>query len=72
MDGSRGATMRIGKQELRDLIEDLPEEVEINEMLYRIYLRSELAEAEEDVRAGRVVTHEEVEAETARWLRGRR
>lgn len=60
--------MRIGKQALRDLIEDLPEEVEIDEVLYRVYLRGKLEEAEEDARAGRVVSHEEVEAETARWF----
>lgn len=60
--------MRIGKQVLRDLIEDLPEEVEIDELLYRVYLRVKLEEAEEDLRAGRVFSHKEVEAETARWF----
>ncbi|HEV2851211.1 MAG TPA: hypothetical protein VHC97_00250 [Thermoanaerobaculia bacterium] len=60
--------MRIGKQELHKLVEDLPEQVEIDEVLYRLYLREKLDAAEEDVRDGRVVTHEEVVAETAKWF----
>lgn len=38
------------------------------EALYRAYLKVELAKAEEDVQAGRLASHEEVEAETARWF----
>ncbi len=47
--------MRIAKQELHKLIEDLPEHVEIDEVLYRLYLREKLDAAEEDVREGRLV-----------------
>jgi predicted transcriptional regulator len=61
--------MRIEKQQLRSLIEELPEEsVEMDEVLYRLYLLGKLEAAEEDVRAGRVLTQEEVEAETAKWF----
>jgi putative addiction module component (TIGR02574 family) len=43
-------TMRIGKQALRDLVEDLPEEVEIDDVLDRIYLLESLeTKAEEGV-----------------------
>lgn len=60
--------MRIDKQELHKIVEDLPEPVEMDEVLYRLYLREKLNAAEDDVRAGRVVTHEEVVAETAKWF----
>lgn len=60
--------MRIAKQELHKLVEDLPEQVEIDEVLYRLYLREKLDAAEEDVREGRLVTHEDVVAETAKWF----
>lgn len=50
-------TMRIGKQALRELIEDLPEEeVEIDEVLHRVYLRGKPEAAEEDIRADRLLS----------------
>lgn len=60
--------MRIAKHELQQLVEDLPEQVEVDEVLYRLYLREKLITAEEDVRTGRVLSHEEVVAETAKWF----
>jgi len=60
--------MRIERQELLRLVEDLPEQVEIEEVLYRLYLREKLEAAENDVREGRILSHEDVVAETARWF----
>ena len=45
--------------------EDLPGQDEVG---YRLYLREKLDAAEEDVREGRLVTHQEVVAETSRWF----
>jgi hypothetical protein len=67
--GQEEHPMRIDKQELHQIVEDLPEPVEMDEVLYRLYLREKLNAAEEDVREGRVVTHEEVVAETAKWFK---
>ena len=47
---------------------DSPEPVDPEDLSYRLYLMEKLNAAEEDVRAGRVLTHEEVVAETARWF----
>lgn len=60
--------MRIDKEELHRIVEDLSEPVEMDEVLYRLYLREKLDAAEEDAREGRVVTHEDVVAETAKWF----
>ncbi len=60
--------MLIGKKELHKLVEDLPEQVEIDEVFYRLYLREKLDAAEEDIREGRLVAHEDVVAETAKWF----
>ncbi len=59
--------MTIAKKKLLELIHDLPEEVEIDEIMYRLYLRQKLEEAEKDVHAGRLTPHEEVVKETSRW-----
>lgn len=60
--------MRIAKTQLIKLVEDLPETVEIEDVLYRLALRERLETAEEDVRQGRVLSEAEVEAEIARWF----
>lgn len=53
---------------LHKLAEDLPEHIEIAEVFCQLYLREKLNAAEQDVREGRVVTHEEVVAEMAMWF----
>jgi len=44
--------MTIAKQKVFELIKDLPEEVDIDEIIYRLYLRQKLESAEKDVREG--------------------
>lgn len=60
--------MTITKNEILELIKDLPEEIDIDEIIYRLYLRQKLEGAEKDVREGRVVSHEEVVKETSKWF----
>ncbi|MDA8339005.1 MAG: hypothetical protein M0Z70_06875 [Nitrospiraceae bacterium] len=60
--------MTIAKQEVFELIKDLPDEVDIDEIIYRLYLRQKLESAEKDVREGRLVSHEEVVKETSKWF----
>jgi hypothetical protein len=61
--------MTIAKQQIFELIKDLPEEVDIEEIIYRLYLRQKLEVAEKDVREGRVISHEEVVKETSKWFK---
>lgn len=60
--------MRIAKAQLIKLVEDLPEDMEIEDVLYRLALRDRLEAAEEDIREGRVLSEDEVKAEIARWF----
>ncbi|CAG1770277.1 hypothetical protein BAC3_00923 [uncultured bacterium] len=60
--------MTITKHQVIELIRDLPEEVDIDEIIYRLYLRQKLEAAEKDVREGRVISHEEVIRETSKWF----
>ncbi|GBE17412.1 hypothetical protein BMS3Abin15_01257 [bacterium BMS3Abin15] len=61
--------MTITKQQVLEIVKDLPEEVDIDEIMYRLYLRQKLEAAEKDVREGRVVSHEEVVKETSKWFK---
>jgi len=47
----------------RELIEQLPDEATWEEILYTLYVRQQVEAGLEDVAAGRVTPHEEVEAE---------
>lgn len=60
--------MTIAKQQVFELIKDLPEEVDVDEIMYRLYLRQKLETAEKDVRKGRIISHEEVVRETSKWF----
>ncbi|GBD95169.1 hypothetical protein BMS3Abin06_00032 [bacterium BMS3Abin06] len=61
--------MTITKQQVLEIVKDLPDEVDIDEIMYRLYLRQKLEAAEKDVREGRVVSHEEVVKETSKWFK---
>ena len=61
--------MTITKQQVLEIVKDLPDEVDIDEIIYRLYLRQKLEAAEKDVREGRVVSHEEVVKETSKWFK---
>ncbi len=61
--------MTITKQQVLEIVKDLPEEVDIDEIMYRLYLRQKLEAAEKDVREGKVVSHEAVVKETTKWFR---
>jgi predicted transcriptional regulator len=61
--------MTIAKQQVLDLLKDLPEQVDIDEVIYRLYLRQKIELAEQDVREGRLVSHAEVVKETSKWFK---
>ncbi|MGB7000557.1 MAG: hypothetical protein WBE22_00830 [Halobacteriota archaeon] len=61
--------MIIAKQQVIDMIEDLPERIDVDELMYRLYLREKLEAAEEDVREDRLISHEEVVKETTKWFK---
>jgi predicted transcriptional regulator len=62
--------MHTAKQEAAALIASLADDVSIEEIQYRLHVLRRIREGLEDVEAGRVVSHEEVEADLARWLGG--
>ena len=59
--------MTIAKQQVLELMKELPEEVDVDDIIYRLYLRQKLEASEKDVREGNVVSHEEVLKETSKW-----
>jgi predicted transcriptional regulator len=62
--------MQIARAQLFKLVENLPEEVELEEVLFRLALRQKLDAAEEDIQEGRLLSEQEVDAEIAGWFAG--
>jgi predicted transcriptional regulator len=61
--------MIIAKRQVLDMIKDLPEQIDVDELIYHLYLRQKLEAAEKDVREGRLISHEEVVKETSKWFK---
>jgi len=61
--------MTIGKDEVLKLVNQFADQVDVEELIYRLYLLEKLKAAEEDIAAGRTLSPEEVRARAATWRR---
>ena len=56
------------KEEVRRLLDTLPEEVSYEDIQYHIYVRQAIEHGIAAVERGEVASHEEVERRMAKWL----
>lgn len=49
--------MNISKSKLETLLKELPEKVDIEEVMYRLYLLQKIEAGGADIREGRVLSH---------------
>ena len=59
--------MTLPKQQLLDVVRELPDDVDFDELIYRLYLRQKLGAAEADIAAGRGLSIDEVRKAAASW-----
>ncbi|WP_136524022.1 hypothetical protein [Geomonas ferrireducens] len=60
--------MHIAKAKLESFLEDLPEQVDTEEVMYRLYLLEKIEAGETDIAEGRSLSHEEaVQRLKRRW-----
>jgi len=57
----------ITKDEVLELVRSLPDEVDLEDLIYRLYLCEKLAAAEEDIAQGRTLSAEEARAQAKQW-----
>jgi hypothetical protein len=57
----------VAKADVLELVGALPDNVDIEDLIHRLYLREKLAAAEADIAAGRTVSVAEARAEAASW-----
>ena len=59
--------METAKEEVRRILDSLPDNATLEDIQYRIYVRQAIAAGVRDVDEGRVVSQEEVERRMSRW-----
>jgi predicted transcriptional regulator len=59
--------METAKEELRRILESLPDDATLEDIQYRIYVRQAIAAGVRDIDEERVVSQEEVERRMSRW-----
>ena len=57
----------VEKTDVLDLVQALPDDIDIEDLIYRLYLREKLATAEADIAAGRTVSVAEARSQAASW-----
>ena len=60
--------MKTAKDEVRELLDLLPEDSSLEDIQYHIYVRQKIQNGLEAAREGKVISQEEVERRMARWL----
>jgi predicted transcriptional regulator len=60
--------MATAKQDVRRVLDGLPEEVSLEDIQYHLYVLQRIERGREYVEAGRVLPQDEVEQRLARWL----
>jgi predicted transcriptional regulator len=60
--------METAKDRVQEILKMLPETASLADIQHHIYVRQKIEQGLEDVEAGRVVKHEEVQRRLAKWL----
>lgn len=56
------------KDEVRALLDKLPDDASLNDIQYHIYVRQKIERGLEAIRKGKVIPQEEIAKRMARWL----
>ena len=59
----------VPRDEVLELVRGLPEQIDVEDLIVRLYLREKLAAADRAVAEGRTLSVEEVRAQAAEWRR---
>lgn len=57
------------KAEILGLLREMPEELDVEDLIHRIFLLKKLERAEQAVASGQVLAHDEVVKKSAGWRR---
>ena len=60
--------MQTAKQEVQQLLDELPDDATLEDIQYHLYVKQKVAQGLADAAAGRVLSQDEIEQRFAKWL----
>lgn len=60
--------MKTAKEEVRELLDNMPEEASLEDIQYHIYVRQKILNGLEAANEGRVISQDEMEKRMRRWI----
>lgn len=60
--------MKTAKEEVRELLDKMPEEASLEDTQYHIYVRQKIQKGLEAANEGRVISQDEMEKRMRRWI----
>ena len=57
------------KSDVLELLREMPDEIDADELMYRLYLKQKLESAEAAAAAGDIMPHDEVMRQSDAWLK---
>ena len=61
--------MHIVKQDVRELLDNLPDDSTIEDIQYHLYVLEKIHRGRNDIRDGRHLTHEQAKEHLSKWLK---
>ena len=60
--------MQTAKQEVQQLLDELPDDATLEDIQHHLYVKQKIAQGLADVAAGRVLSQDEIDQRFAKWL----
>ena len=60
--------MRTAKEEVRRMLDQIPDDATFEDIQYHIYVREKIERGLKDIQEGHLLSQEEVEQRMSRWL----
>ena len=57
------------KEEVISLIKEMPDNVDLDDIMYHLYVKRKILKGKEDIKQGKVYTHEQVKEMAEKWLK---
>jgi predicted transcriptional regulator len=65
----RGFPMHTAKQDVREMLDHLPDDSAIEDVQYHFYVLEKIRRGRDDIRDGRHLTHEQAKERLSKWLK---
>ncbi len=60
--------MNTAKEEVKKILENIPDDASFEDIQYHIYVREKIEKGLNDIEQGNIISHEEAEVRMNKWL----